>query len=328
MTNQFSGCGYHRVILPISLMQGVKATITDSEQDTEYDIFFFNRLTEYYDTDTQSARDKYKCKMVMDIDDDWVLPPNHILHFTYNFIKDKIENNLRNADAVFTTHERIAEKIYPYNKMVHVFPNALPYGYHQFNEDKTEDERIRFFWCGSVTHEHDVELLRYPIERMQAHRNKIKMVLGGFMQTDYLTSKAWDRMQKYFTNHRQLDFEIYPGLLPEQYMDLYQFADVCLIPLVNSAWHACKSNLKILEAAAKKCPAIVSNVLPYSQDIDAPVLWVNNSSDWYKHMRFFVNNPNAIKDYGEKLYEWAKAKYNFFAINNARRSALESIKGA
>ena len=91
LTNRFSGCGYHRVILPMALMPDIKGTITDTEQDTQYDILFFNRLTEYYDNNIHSARNKYGCKLVMDIDDDWVLPHNHILHFTFYEIKNKIE---------------------------------------------------------------------------------------------------------------------------------------------------------------------------------------------------------------------------------------------
>lgn len=325
LTTRQTGCGFHRVILPMNYMKGIKGIISDSEQNEKFDLLLFNRLTKYYDSNLQSARDKYNCKTIMDIDDDWILPTKHILNFSLSEVQHHIEDNLRNADCVTTTRELIAEKIYPFNNRVELLPNAIPYGRDQFNTDKVMDERIRFFWCGSVTHEHDLAILRYPIQRLQGYKKKIKMVLGGYFVSDPLTTMTWNRMAKYFTNYGQLDFEIYPGVLPEQYIDLYQFADVCLIPLENSSWHACKSNLKILESAVKKCPVIVSNVKPYADDTDAPVKWVNNTSDWHKHITYYINNPTAIKDDGEALHEWAKEKYNFEKINARRKELFESV---
>jgi len=80
-------------------------------------------------------------------------------------------------------------------------------------------------------------------------------------------------------------------------------------------WYACKSNLKILEAASKKIPCIVSDVEPYNVDEDCPVLFVKNQSDWFKYIKFLTLNKQARIDYGEKLYEWAKEKYNFTTAN-------------
>jgi glycosyltransferase involved in cell wall biosynthesis len=112
---------------------------------------------------------------------------------------------------------------------------------------------------------------------------------------------------------------------PTQYMDMYNYADIVLIPLEDSEWHACKSNLKILEAAAKRLPVICSNVAPYNMDVDAPVLWVNNQKDWFRYINLLTNNPSLRENLGNELYAWATKRYNFKEINQQRYDAYKSI---
>ena len=100
----------------------------------------------------------------------------------------------------------------------------------------------------------------------------------------------------------------------------YEHADIMVIPLENSAWHSCKSNLKILEAASKRVAVICSDVEPYNKDKDAPVLWVKKQADWYKHIHYLVNNPQERIRMGNDLYEWAKNKYNYEQISRTRRN--------
>jgi hypothetical protein len=151
------------------------------------------------------------------------------------------------------------------------------------------------------------------------------MVIGGYDQSNYMSKLIWDRMTDYFTANRSLDHEILPSLPVTQYMSMYDHADVMLVPLVANDWSANKSNLKLLEAAAKKVPVICQKVAPYSDDFDAPVLWVEKQEDWYKHMNFFINNKNAIIEYGEKIYEWAISKYHLKDVNIRRRQAYASL---
>jgi hypothetical protein len=116
--------------------------------------------------------------------------------------------------------------------------------------------------------------------------------------------------------------------MPNNYMQLYEYGDIGLVPLEKSDWHGSKSNLKLLELASKKIPAIVSKVEPYSLDTDAPVLWVESQKDWFKHINFFINNPEQIKIYGEKIYQWAVKKYNIKDVNEIRRKAFADLINA
>jgi glycosyltransferase involved in cell wall biosynthesis len=128
-----------------------------------------------------------------------------------------------------------------------------------------------------------------------------------------------------FTDGGRLPYMKIHGTLPFEYMDMFANADIMLIPLQESDWHGCKSNLKILEAAAKKIPVICSKVEPYSNDMDAPVFWVEKQSQWFEYLNLLINNPSLRETMGNALHEWAKKKYELTDINIGRRELYGSV---
>lgn len=329
LAHRFSGCHYHRVTLPLGFMDNIDGLVTDSPtqellEQNNYDLLLYNRGCAFNDG-WHILKDKIG--IVMDLDDDWILPPNHMNYQSYLNVKPVIENNIRIADIVTVTNERLADRVYPLNNNVYVLPNALPYGQDQFISDKEPDQdgKLRIFWAGGISHEHDIRILRNPFKRLVQYKDKIKMVLGGYSLENEYSQRIWDRMYSSFTGGDTLDGVRIEGLPPRHYMNTYRFADIMVVPLESSDWHACKSNLKLLEAACKGVPVIVSNVEPYSRDPDAPVLWVNKQSDWYDHLKFLINNENARIDYGEKLKAWATERYNIKEINTTRRKLFADI---
>lgn len=330
ITNKTSGCGYHRVIMPLGFMEDVTGYVTNhlTEDKMEgWDMMLYNRLSPF-DLNWQKTKDLLECKIVMDIDDYWNLPPNHINYNHYEEFGKRIENNITTADMVTVTNEALAIKCRQYSNNVHIFPNALPFGRNQFTPEKRESERVRIFWCGGATHEEDLKMLRGPINKLKMHQHKIQMILGGYTDTDKDSKQIWDKMFSYFTAGGQLPYAKLHGTEPNNYMQMYENADIMLIPLEGSEWHGCKSNLKILEAASKRIPCIVSNVSPYNLDSDAPVLWVNNQRDWFEHLNYLILNPIARQELGNKLYEWAKKKYSIETVNIGRRIAFAHLCSA
>jgi len=349
LNNKNSGCGYHRVIIPLACMQDVTTYATNiitEDKINGWDIFLYNRMCQY-DSDWNEFKRIMNCKVVLDLDDYWILPPNHMNYKLYEDSRARIENNIRHADMVTVTNKSLYDKVYPLNSNVHIFPNGIPFNLDQFNDNRRIDDRVRIFWCGSITHEHDIRMLRNPVQKLKVHADKIKMVIGGWQDATetrerFLKNEAkpiemmaaehseqiWKRMFSAFTAGGSLPYAKLHGTGPNNYMQMYENADIMVIPLEDSEWHACKSNLKILEAASKRIPCIVSNVLPYSADGDAPVLWVNSQKDWFSHLNYLILNPEARIEYGNKLYEWAYAKYNIVDINARRRAAFESLCGS
>ena len=325
VTSKFSGVGYHRIMMPLVNMQKDYCMITDTINelvfDNNYDIVIFNRFLNSTDAKLLvKMKLKYNFKLIVDNDDYWILPPSHVLHERYkeSNISEIITEYLRVADLCTCTHERLADEIYKYNTNVEILPNALPYGKEQFQDDKLDSDMVRLFWSGSGTHAPDMDILRNPIKKINF---PIKTVIAGYNLGE---KHIWDRMIGVFTNGLKLNPTIYDYAGVTKYMGAYADSDISLIPLVDNKFNAMKSNLKVLETASKRNPAIVSNVHPYK---DMPVCYVNNQKDWYYWIKLLTFDDAARIEYCQKLFEYCDRVYNFDAINNKRFAIYNKLIG-
>lgn len=317
ITSKNSGVGYHRIMLPLVNMKKDYCLITDTlgEEmvDNDYDLLVINRFLSNIELgNILQWREKYGFKIVVDNDDYWDLDVTHVLFNRYKHfdIPTKIKEYIIHADICTCTHERLADEIYLLNKNVHILPNALPYGEEQFQDNKVESDKVRLFWSGSGTHEKDIEILRRPMKRLS--NLPIKTVIAGYNDTE---KPIWDKMISSFTNSLKLSPTIYKYNEIQKYMAAYADSDISLIPLVDSKFNSMKSNLKVLETAAKKNPAIVSHVHPY---LGMPVHYVKNQSDWFKHIKDLTYDADQRRESGLELFNFCQKNFNFQDINNRR----------
>jgi glycosyltransferase involved in cell wall biosynthesis len=52
---------------------------------------------------------------------------------------------------------------------------------------------------------------------------------------------------------------------------------------------------------------------------------VKNHSDWAKHIKKLVDNPNMITDLGERLYETVSQKYDLNIVTKTRSEFYKSL---
>jgi hypothetical protein len=317
VTSPQSGVGYHRIIMPVAHMKKEYAMITDmlSDEavDNKYDIFLMNRfLVGVTLEDIKHWRKKHGFKLVVDNDDYWQLDPSHVLYERYkqNGITEKIIEYIREADLNTCTHERLADEIYKYNKNVEILPNALPYGEEQFLDNKVESDKVRLFWSGSGTHVPDMKILEGPMKRI--YQLPVRSVIAGYNDGE---AHIWNMMAHWFTYGLKIDYKIYRYTETTRYMAAYADSDISIIPLIDSKFNSMKSNLKVLETAAKKNPAVVSHVNPY---LNLPVHYVKKQSDWFNHVRDLVNDEQMRVESGLQLFNYCQTHFNFNEINNKR----------
>jgi len=122
------------------------------------------------------------------------------------------------------------------------------------------------------------------------------------------------------------------------YAKNYSKFDISLAPIKNHIFNRVKSQLKVIEAGFYKKALIASNVGPYTIDlvhsldkgnfVDGNALLVEetrNHSDWTKHVKKLVDNPNMITDMGERLYETVSAKYDLNIVTKNRKELYFSL---
>jgi uncharacterized protein YneR len=329
IANPASGVSYHRLIMPVLYMLQshpedyayITNHVTEETFEKGFDIVMMNRSFSTPANQMAKYRDKYGFKLVIDNDDYWNLDPHHVLYQVYkdhNF-GQKIEDYIHIADVCTTTHERLADEIYQLNKQVFILPNAIPYGEGQFIDVKEQSEKVRLFWSGSDTHAQDISILKYPMQRVYSDgdiRGKIKTVMAGYAEK---SKPVWDVMISAFTTGLRFDSQIYSFSKPENYMFAYCDSDISLIPLLDTKFNSLKSNLKVLETAAKRNPAVVSEVNPY---LGMPLCYARTQQYWYRWIKELVNDKAMREEKGNELFEFCNKHHNLKTINEKRYKVI------
>ena len=328
ITKENSGVGYHRLMLPIYFMPKTFAMFTDvlSEEvlSEGYDIVLINRLIPEMHIDTlKEYREKYGFKLVIDIDDYWHLDSWHILYGAYP--TEAVIEHIKIADLVTCTNELLWNEIRPLNSNVAILPNALPFGEDQFTDVRTQSDKVRLVYVGSITHEKDLKLVQFPMKKVLSDstlKSKVNMTICGLDDPNPYSRMVWHKMIHYFTAGLKLG-DVRRALPVREYMNFYNEADCSIVPLVRSRFNVMKSNLKVLEAACKKIPVIVSNVPPY--DTCEKAIKINNQTDWYKEMKKIATDSIYMQEMGLANFEWCNEHFNLHKVNEKRKQLYASL---
>jgi glycosyltransferase involved in cell wall biosynthesis len=312
---------YHRITMPLLYMEGVTVYVTNQlleEQFQDIDVFVYSRtMPESVMPTINKLRERYGFAIGVDVDDYWYLDRHHICYHEFNTADyGRLQiNQLRNADFVTTTNERLALMVKDFNPDVFILPNAIP-KQGQFTPFETlPGEHTRFFWQGSITHLEDIRLISHAIQQLTTVRN-VEMVLAGHVPNE----PTWSAITKLYTANGLLKHCLFEATHHEYYYQSYKEADVCLVPLVNSTFNRMKSNLKILEAANLGLPVIAHNVHPYK---GLPVYYANGTAKWFETMKLLANSSAARFEAGQRLKEYCDHHFNYSRINNARKQVFE-----
>lgn len=314
--NGVPGPQFHRVLMPLLLMPDVDVYVTNAVEEKDFeqkkpDAIYYSRIN--ISDEVLRLQGKYHFRIVVDVDDWWHLDPHHIMfkHSKENNHAAHHEKHLRIADAVTTTHERLAEQVYKFNKNVVVVPNAIPrHEYFPTEHIPSSGGLKRIFWQGSVTHEADVNLLRNTVKKLDPAC--FQMIMAG-----YTNEVAWERMADCYTNYQKMPNVVLPGMPSHEYYRYYGLADICVVPLLSTKFNTYKSNLKVLEAANMGLPVIASNVHPY-KNMEG-VMYVDRSSDWLR----WLNVGQAVwDDHAAMLATFCKREFDFDTINLKRKEVF------
>ncbi|HMT01720.1 MAG TPA: hypothetical protein PKD00_00180 [Burkholderiales bacterium] len=330
--NKMVGSHYHRLHVPLeNLKDKYDITIVDSiKTDTweNFDIFIYNRYVNLPIYSLNLLKKKFGFKIIMDMDDKVTIPFSHYMTKLYDTqaIPEKIILHLKNADYVICSTELLADNLKKYNKNVVVIPNAIDFSIDQFKyKEKKQSDKLRIVYPCSLSHEKDVRLLELSFKKLAQDINlkdKYIFTLAGYSDFNNKSKLIWDNMVKVFKLSGS--YNIIPNKTVFDYMEHYDNQDVCIIPLIDDSFNRMKSVLKLNESGAKKLAVIASNVPPYDKESDY-FLPVDKSVDWYNHVKYLINNPEEVKNYANKLYEYNKENYDINVINKLRINLFDNV---
>lgn len=402
IASDFDGVGYFRSLMPhftitdpeirvdVRFAQDGTLPLLDERFLSQYNILVYNKVLPFFDmspvdpamskrrADTEQMYltliKKHNIKVVYDIDDYWILNNSHPNYKGWKQARSQetLEKVMKYADVVTTTTPLFAEHIKKVNPSVVVLPNAVNPKEQQWDYTrKYSSERIRFMWCGGISHAVDIALLKDEFKKIGKDKDfleKAQFVMCGFdmrmrlhdgdMIKDDLRRSAWGKFESIFSNNwsyvtnvsykdflwkaTNFDNDMNYGRKEEfldnfyqrrntrpilTYAEHYRECEVSLAPLKNNhMFNYMKSQLKFIEAGAYKCPVIASNFGPYTiDDLEGKLdgkqkgfLIDESTGNWYEKMRWYFDNPSAIEDHGNNLYEYIMTNYSIDVVNKKR----------
>lgn len=371
--------GYHRLVVPYTLLHGKDGIEVDfvdilspdltiaglSVKDfvREYDWVVFTRMIHPMAGVTPLIAEivqKGGARILLDLDDYWELPTNHVIYKEYvaSGMRENILESIALSDAVTVTTGLLANMVRGLGLVsgnsVHVLPNAINTNLPQFKPVPSSSGVVRFGYIGSITHEHDVELMRYSFQKLWGDKSLVgdgtwlgssfQISLCGYSVYDGVKEgQPYPNMEKVMTGGYRPSLGSTPPLdenytfpkdSPYQrvkynydlntYALAYNLFDVSLAPLENNLFNRCKSELKMIEAGVMGKAIIVSNIYPYTNLITKKncIAVSDNKMGWYDGMKRLIRDPNLVQDLAGQLSEDVKEKYSIEKVNEKRLEIL------
>lgn len=318
-------CGYYRVTLPMTKLAEHTETdvvninrgdpIVSVLKAIDCDLFLLPRVADEESLSLMSVIQEDGKKIVLDYDDNMFTVSPFSPHYkdfgteevkimnaegkvvglwedgTHFSVKDNlntldaIKRAVSQADGISVTTELLADVYREYTDKVYVLPNCVDLDIWKKLPLKRENpDEFRMYWSGGSSHFEDMMLLRDVLPAVMDKYKDTKFVVMGVLFGGPVKNCPKDRIEF----HNWVPTPAYP------YKTAILDADLSLIPLDDTPFSNCKSNIKWVEQSALFVPSVCSLVSPYKEAYNgANGVFVENNSveGWIAGISYMIENP-------------------------------------
>ncbi|MBE6504817.1 MAG: DUF616 domain-containing protein [Methanobrevibacter sp.] len=274
--------------------------------DHIFDVIVIQRVNPY-STELLKKAKKHNIKVIYETDDDFldINPSNP----SYTYILehfDKIQKLVKNADYITVSTNELKNRLNRLNvNNVEIIRNyhvndSLPMKPFEYRENNI----IKIGYFGTLTHQGDLDLVHNVILRLKdIYSKKGIEIIFEMAGAAMIEDSDWINVIK---------LPYYPMSANTFYRWLSENSDwdIGVIPLLNTEFNKCKSELKYIEFSALGIPVVASDVSAYSETIQNGVngYLSSNEDEWVDKLSVLIDDPifrNGI-------------------VNNARNDVIEN----
>jgi O-antigen biosynthesis protein len=242
-------------------------------------------------------------KVVVDIDDDLLNVPLDKDHRgSYLAGKDRMEDILRSAGAIFASTTALRKKLAALNPNIHVIENGLSQRIWRgrFPAGKPSLSR-RALYMGSRSHLDDLRMIMPALVNVAEQNPNFRLRTIGILsghQDDF----PW--IEYVPIPDKARNYPEFVQFLKTQAAD----CDFGIAPLVNNDFNRCKSPLKVFEYAGLGLPVLASRGTVYNKVCSEAPLAIaveNTSSAWYQNFDAMLGRSKAdLRADGARMRDW------------------------
>lgn len=277
----------------------------------KYDIVFLNyTVVDWHYAAMASVVHGEGKPIVMDVDDAiWFVQKDNIAHDSLKKLNGSyiLTCILDDVDMVTTTNgylrNVIIDKTIKRNDQIKVMENQIDFDLYNKTFPAKDDGIITLMHFGSTSHFEDLldkEFIEGVDRIMKEYPQVVFKSVGAFISD--LRYKWGQRYQNDFG-----DVDIYKWIKDRFPLFMSQ-CDILVVPLLDTLYNRCKSDIKFIESASAKKPGVFSDVRPYNDTIRHGVngYLAKTSDEWYKSIKTLIDSKEKRDEIGNNAYAYVK----------------------
>ena len=218
--------------------------------------------------------------------------------------------------AITVSTPQLAREYFPYNPTIHVIPNWLDKDLWDVPIARRADGRVRIGWAGGNAHGDDLKMISKVIQKvLNDFRGQVvfetfgmaPQELAGVFPMESTPPGSCEACGHEGAHHQYPGGSIreYPGMLAAKSWD------IALAPVIDNAFGAAKSDLKVKEYAALGIPTVASRVRPYidARKAGCPVILAETFEEWYDAIVGLIRSEEDRRRLSDEGRKWAQGNW-------------------
>jgi glycosyltransferase involved in cell wall biosynthesis len=195
------------------------------------------------------------------------------------------------------------DKTYKQHKDIKVIENQIDLTLYNKTFPSKDRDQITLMHFGSTSHFEDLldkEFVNGMDKILKEFPNVMFKTVGAFIP--YLRYKWGSRYQNAFGH-----VDIYKWI-KDKFPIFMEECDIMVVPLLDTKYNRCKSDIKFLESGSAMKPGIFSAVRPYTDTIihKETGYLVNTENEWYESMKLLITDEKERRRIGKNAYKYIK----------------------
>ena len=253
-----------------------------------FDVVVVQRILPFLDV-LRKKCNKYGIKLVYETDDDLLgVEPNSPSYEYVNRVSDSIKNFIDASEVITVTTPTLASK-FDENKTV-IISNYYVDSVFDIKKDIKTEGKLKLGYYGTLTHSKDLFLIKNVILKLKEKYDFDFEVIGGFNASDNV-DESWFKAVELPPDN--MNFEKFMGWLSKT-IDW----DIALVPLEDSPFNQCKSELKFIELAVLGLPGVYSDMCVYNNVVTDGIdgFLAANDDEWIKKIEMLILDNDLRKN--------------------------------
>jgi glycosyltransferase involved in cell wall biosynthesis len=242
-----------------------------------------------------AMKERGKCKLVVDIDDDLLsahTDPTSPAYQPFNDPSRRLTEYsqfaMKIADLLVVSTEYLKAKFSTINNNIVVIKNCIDTNFFKYIN---VPDKVTVGYAGSGSHQADWQMVE-PILHKLKQKYNIKIKVLGPMQMNAAidTQIKWTELMQYPEHLASLGFTI------------------GIAPLKDSLMTRAKSNLRWLEYSAMGIPTVASDVVPFRGVKN--ILLATEPEDWERQLELLITDARFRTELGKNAYNEMRRNYD------------------